>query len=217
MPVTRCPQGHFYDTDKNSSCPWCGVQNLDKDMTHSISDNVALDTEKTIAVNDHRTSLEDALPNLEEKTIAMNYRNKNSVSTDGATVAIVKKRIGIDPVVGWLVCTKGAEKGRDYRIHTEKNSIGRSDSMDIVIKGDETISRVNHAFLMHNPKKNTFRITNGEGRGLVYVNGDDVSTFAELKAYDVIEMGDTSFAFIPFCNDKFNWTEQKEAINDHED
>ena len=33
MPVIQCPNGHYYDTDKNGSCPWCGVQGLDDEAT----------------------------------------------------------------------------------------------------------------------------------------------------------------------------------------
>lgn len=204
MSVTRCPNGHFYDSDKNSSCPWCGAANLDNDLTRNIP-MAEDDTEKTVAATNHIPAPAD--DGGEGKTVSLSASQTGTSAVEGATVAIIRKKTGIDPVVGWLVCVKGAEKGRDYRIHSEKNTIGRSDSMDIVIKGDETISRASHAFLMHNPKKNTFRITNGEGRGLIYVNGDDVSTYIELKPYDLIEMGESAFIFIPFCSDKFSWNE----------
>ena len=37
----------------------------------------------------------------------------------------------MDPVTGWLVCIEGPSKGRDYKIMTEKNFLGRSETMDI--------------------------------------------------------------------------------------
>lgn len=62
------------------------------------------------------------------------------------------KKVGIDPVVGWLVCIKGPSRGRDYRIRSGRNGIGRSDAMDVPIAGDDTVSRENHAFLVYEPQ-----------------------------------------------------------------
>ena len=69
---------------------------------------------------------------------------------------------GIDPVVGWIVCVEGQDKGRDYRIRTERNFIGRNDSNDIVIKGDDSISRERHAIISFNPRTNSFRLAPGD-------------------------------------------------------
>lgn len=176
MAMIRCPQGHFYDPEKNSSCPWCGVPELDLDATRFAGEG------KTLRLSGSATP-----------------------SDEGQTVALVRKKIGIDPVVGWLVCVEGPEKGRDYRIRSEKNAIGRGEEMDIVIKGDETISRSNHAFIIYNPKKRTFRIQAGESRGLVYLNGEEVAVSEELKPYDAIEIGQTRLLFVPFCGEKFEW------------
>jgi hypothetical protein len=124
---------------------------------------------------------------------------------DDHTVALVKKKIGIDPVVGWLVCVEGAEKGKDYRIHTEKNKIGRSENMDIIIKSDSSISRENHAFIVFNPRQNIFRVQSGESRGLIYVNGEEVLASRELAVSDIIEIGEGKYRFVPFCGENFTW------------
>jgi hypothetical protein len=73
-----------------------------------------------------------------------------------------KERLGgIDPVVGWLVCIEGPDRGRDYRIHTERNFIGRAPTMDIAITGDPAISWDNQAVLSYNPRRHTFRLAPG--------------------------------------------------------
>jgi hypothetical protein len=123
----------------------------------------------------------------------------------GETVGLMVKKHNMDPVVGWLVCIEGGEQGRDYRIRSEKNSIGRSELMDIAIGGDDTISRDNHAYLVFNPKNGIYRLQAGESRGLVYVNGEEVINYVELKAYDVIEIGETKLSFVPFCGEQFQW------------
>jgi hypothetical protein len=128
----------------------------------------------------------------------------------GHTIALIKKKMGIDPVVGWLVCVEGVEKGRDYRLHSEKNWIGRSESMDIIIK-DPAISRENHAAVVYDPRKETFDIRPGEVRGMVYVNGEEAAKSLNLSPYDRIELGDSKFLFIPFVGGDFNWREKSDG------
>ncbi|MFI3187628.1 MAG: FHA domain-containing protein [Methylococcaceae bacterium] len=118
---------------------------------------------------------------------------------------MVRKKTGIDPVVGWLVCVDGPEKGRDYRIRSEKNYIGRDASMDICISGDETISRENHAMISFNPKNLNFRIAPGSSRGMVYLNNEEVDVPENLKPYDLIEIGQCKLMFVSFCGEKFQW------------
>jgi len=123
----------------------------------------------------------------------------------GKTVGVYNRKLGIDPVVGWLVAITGKEKGNDYRVTAEKNFIGRSEKMDISIPGDESISRENHAVISFNPKNHKFRLFPGESKGLVYLNDDEVVTPIELNIHDIIEIGQTKLMFIPFCNQNLNW------------
>jgi hypothetical protein len=118
-------------------------------------------------------------------------------------VGVVRKQLGIDPVVGWLVCIEGAQRGRDYRLHSERNLIGRAAEMDVCITGDEAISRTAHAAIVFEPRQRTFRLSTGEGRGLVYLNGEVVEGMTKLEANAVIELGQTKLMFIPF---PFAWT-----------
>ncbi len=147
----------------------------------------------------------------DEKTMAFNQAASPAstpaqpVASENRTIGMFRKKLGIEPVVGWLICVEGADRGRDYRIISEKNFIGRSEKMDISIAGDETISRDGHAIISYNPKKNLFRIYPGESRGIVYLNDDEVIGATELNAYDVIEIGQSKLLFIPFCGEKFQW------------
>jgi pSer/pThr/pTyr-binding forkhead associated (FHA) protein len=111
--------------------------------------------------------------------------------------------------VGWLVCVEGPDRGRDYRIHTERNYIGRAPTMDIAITGDPAISRDNHAVLSYNPKRHTFRLAPGESRGIVYLNDEEVDSTIELQPYDRIELGETKLLFVPFCGERFVWSAEQ--------
>lgn len=179
MQLTRCDNGHYYDASKHSSCPHCGVQNLD------------IDFQKTVA----------------KRPSDAGSRPSEAAAGEGKTVGMYHKKMGIDPVVGWLVCVVGPDHGKDFRIHSERNFIGRSEKMDIAILGDETVSRDNHAIVSYNPKQNIFRIYPGESRGLAYLNDEEVITPMELKPFDVIELGQSKLVFVPFCSDKFVWNQ----------
>lgn len=199
MAITRCPNGHFYDPQNSPSCPWCAVPEAAPEGTRQV-------TSSTIPLQNNRGSTIRVSPQNALKPPA----NRSSID-EGHTVAVVRKKTGIDPVVGWLVCIKGPDRGRDYQIRSEKNSIGRSDSMDICISGDETISRNDHAFVVYDPKKNTFRIQAGLSRGLVYLNGEEVISSETMKAYDQIEMGESRFLFVPLCGENFQWENEKNS------
>lgn len=111
----------------------------------------------------------------------------------------------VEAVCGWVVCISGARQGKDYKIKNGKNFIGRADDMDIQILGDEKISRRNHGIIVFDQKKMETVLLPGDANGIVYLNGDAVYTPAVLNAYDVIEIGNSQFLFIPFCGEHFMW------------
>ena len=201
MALKRCDKGHYYDPASYNSCPSCGY-NIDFQATQAhrsnTSDSEAV-TQARSSSNTEAVTQPRSVPGVKQQDAAARQRDS------GITVAIVRKKIGIDPVVGWLVCVDGSEKGRDYRIRSEKNYIGRDASMDICISGDETISRENHAMISFNPRNFRFTIAPGSSRGLVYLNGEEVGIPEDLKPYDLIELGQSKLMFIAFCGDKFQW------------
>ena len=123
------------------------------------------------------------------------------------TVGDMQQSMGLEPVVGWLVCIEGAEKGKDYRLLGRINTIGRSEKMDVCIKGDPTISKENHARLGYDPKNNRFRLIPAASSNNIYLNEDVVDMPTPLKAYDVMEFGQTKLVFIPLCSSRFSWAD----------
>ncbi len=203
MDMKRCPQGHFYDASRAATCPYC-IGNDNKN--------------KTIAINATYPQTNDMNPTdnvLKTRPIQQKSVNPIPVTRpledpkqkekENKTVALVYKETGMDPVTGWLVCIDGTNKGKDYRLHSAKNMIGRSEKMDVCIAGDDTVSRDIHAIVSFEPRKSIFRIYQGESKSLVYLNGEEVINPEELKAYDCIEIGKTKLLFIPFCGENFKW------------
>ncbi|MEG0498038.1 MAG: FHA domain-containing protein [Carnobacterium sp.] len=127
------------------------------------------------------------------------------VDEDDKTMPYLGEVDGIDPVTAWLVCIEGPQMGRDYRILSEKNFIGRAEDMHIRIIGDNSISKRNHAVIVYDPKKRNFFLLPGDASGLAYLNNEAVYTPTELAAYDIIQLGRSMFLFIPLCGVHFEW------------
>jgi hypothetical protein len=192
MANQRCDNGHYFDTEKNISCPHCGVPGLNIDETLIKGASAErYDTEVPTRAQGMRTN--------------MGHHAGGNVTDPTATVAVMPRKIGIDPVVGWLVCTEGADKGRDFRIKSEKNFIGRDPSMDICVAGDNGISRVKHAILNFDLRSMAYLLMPGESHSNVYVNGELVLSPRAIEAYDIIELAETKLIFIPLCGERFNW------------
>lgn len=126
----------------------------------------------------------------------------------GATEVDLEEQLfkdDIKPVCGWLVCISGPRQGKDYKIVNGKNFIGRADDMDIQILGDNRISRRNHCVIVYDEKQGKTVMLPGDSNGIVYLNGEAVYTPTQLQEYDVIEMGESQFLFMPFCGEHFKW------------
>ena len=198
MALKRCENGHYFDPGKHTSCPSCGVQMIDV----PTRPKAGLDAPP-------------APPAAAQKAAAPGggagagggAQKASAAADDGVTVALGVKKQGIDPVVGWLVCTAGPDRGRDYRIRSERNFIGRGEEMDIAIRGDNTISRENHASITFNPRNRQFRLHSGIGRGLVYLNDEQIDEASAIKHGDRIDLGQTKLIFVPLVGETFTWEE----------
>ena len=192
MDMRQCAQGgHFYDASIHTACPYCSTSN--------VGATVALDMGRTMPLNPP-PGPQAAGQGADNRT-----RAQGAAGDSGRTVAIIREELGIDPVVGWLISVDGKEKGRDYRIHTDNNYIGRGEKMDICIRGDDTVSRENHAVIVYDSREKAFYLTPGGGRSIVRLNDKGLFNTAELKAYDAIEIGMTKLIFLPLCGENFDW------------
>ena len=111
----------------------------------------------------------------------------------------------IQPVVGWLVCTEGPDKGRDFRLRTGRNYLGRSPMMEVCIPADMAISRERHATVLYDAKRFAFWAAPGQGTGQLFLNGEAVEAPKPMKAEDVLELGQTKLVLIPFCGENRSW------------
>ena len=114
------------------------------------------------------------------------------------------------PVVGWLVCIEGNDRGRDFRLHAGYNSIGKNPENDVSIPSDHTISRDRHAVIAYDQEENLYFFAPANGVNLLRLNGKVLMSPSEIKANDVLTIGKSKLLFIPLCSDKFQWGNDEE-------
>lgn len=238
MEMRKCVNGHYYDASVNSECPYCkSGTNAGRTVSLGAAQGSGAGgsmmdgdgSSKTIPMGygaqpQFTGSASAAVDDDgDSKTMPMGYSGHASSGMqsspvfskgddDGRTIAVVHQDMGIDPVVGWLVCVSGKEKGRDYRIHSDNNYIGRSEKMDICVRGDETISRENHAVVSYDTIDKIYYFSPGDGRNIVRHNGKAIFQTVELNAYDRVIVGKTELIFMPLCGKDFEWSNEDAAI-----
>ncbi len=119
------------------------------------------------------------------------------------TLAYIEENI--EPVVAWLVCIEGSEKGKDYKLKDGRNFVGSNFDMDICILGDEKIAKDNHFSISYNSKQRVFVISPGITGNIVYVDKKALYETKVLENFSLVEVSNTKLVFIQFCGDNFSW------------
>jgi hypothetical protein len=205
MAMLSCPKGHWFDTAENATCPYCNNAAADAGATVPVIPEDRVGVTLPVLPED-RVGV--TLPVMPEDRVGVTLPvMPEDRASNGKTMPLMRENSGIDPVVGWLVCTSGKDKGKDYKIHADNNYIGKSQKMDICILGDETISFENHAIISYDTRDKIFYLAPASGRAIIRHNGKPALTAVELASYDDIEIGNTKLKFIPFCGEKFDWSD----------
>ena len=136
-----------------------------------------------------------------EETIWVNQIEQ--VDND-VTVGIYSDFKGNDFVTGWIVCVEGPDKGRDYRLHSGYNRIGRNMSLDINPVNDLKVSNACHCSIVYESRKNQFYFVPESGN-ISYLNNKLEETVQILKSGDCLQLGSSEFEFIAFCRGERKW------------
>lgn len=190
MNITKCPYGHFYDSDKFDSCPGCNNESDDNFDRDDISD------QKTVA----KVNIDMELGNQ------LTERYLESVYDDDKTISLSFVKDNCRPVCGWLICISGSQKGRSLDVFSGRNFAGRAKSMDIRLTDDDAISRDKHFSVVYDPRNIKFAIVSGNGE--TQLNGKTINGAADLHEDDEILVGKTKYLFVPYCNEERNWNEK---------
>ena len=131
--------------------------------------------------------------------------NHEDIGRLGASIGLMESTIDRSPVVGWIVCVEGPEKGRDYRIRAGKNMVGRSWKMDICIAKDQKLMPTNHAVILFDAADCSFRLEHGDAEADCFKNGEQVTETVLLEENDRICFGESEFVFVPYCKPGRLW------------
>lgn len=206
MTLVKCPNGHYYDSSRfGNNCPHCGMSgaaSIGADQT-TVPLNIPDAPQPANEVTEPLTASQPVVSQSANVTAP-------TVSDDDRTLPVTADMLdGMAekpaPVVGWLVCTDGVNKGTDYRLHQGRNFVGRSPEMDVCILGDNTVSRSSHAIVVYDPRSNVYLAQPGSSKELFYVNDKLVLNPVELKTMDLLNIGDTKLMFVPLCGEQFHW------------
>jgi hypothetical protein len=123
--------------------------------------------------------------------------------------AVKRTEFHQDPVVGWLVVVGGPGLGAFRPIYEGNNTIGRSSSQRIPLDfGDDAISSEEQAYLRYDSiDRKYLLVPNLAKTNIVAVNEKKPTGAVELSAMDLVTVGRTQLAFVPFCGVEFDWSE----------
>lgn len=118
-----------------------------------------------------------------------------------------------DPVVGFLVVVGGPGLGSHRPVFEGNNTVGRAASNRVPLDfGDDAISSDAQGYIRYDSNDRSFLfVPNLAKTNVVSVNDKRPTAAVELKAMDVITLGRTQVAFVPFCGTDFDWSEISDA------
>lgn len=183
MDMKQCSAGHFYDASKYASCPYCGEAPRANAVPFTGSPNAGIG-----------------------ETVPIYQPDPVYDPAGQETIAIIEE---FDPIVGWLVCVEGPDKGADFGIHNQVNYIGRDSSMDINIANDPTVSRERQISLVYDQRSRKFYVGMTGGASIVRLNSVPLIATTEIKLGDKLEVGRTVLMFVPLCGEAFDWDWEK--------
>lgn len=238
MAITTCPNGHRYDSDTNRTCPYCNSAQSDSNFNWSEMDVTSTSkTEPIGGFGGGGGGYSGATEPINTYGGNFGSRNKGGGGADviGATVAIdvTGQDIGggtgrrqteddtasaynqaeyqHQPVVGWLVCIEGPDKGKDFCLHGAKSTVGRRKDSSVILS-DPKISRKGFpALIVYDDRKShQFYLASGDAasENNVELGGNMLLGQSVINPYDEIRIEDTVLVFVPFCGDEFYWKEE---------
>jgi hypothetical protein len=215
----QCPRFHLYNAPEgqDTGCPVCAAQQAEAQVelarTRGIWGDAPVATSASqpgAAPGSEPAAPDDVSQHTTVPSHGVGHRAAPGMAPmgnpGGKTVGIYA-HLGsaVDPVVGWLACVDGPDKGRDWRLVSGRNAIGRADGMPVRLASDTSVSRDRHAVVSFDPRRRSFSLAPGEGSGLVYCNGQEVVMPVTLVPLDRIELGASTLVFVPLVGANFSW------------
>jgi len=189
MATKRCPNGHQYDsTIYGDNCPFC------PESGHTRVNSPATDATRPVggtnpygAINAETGATRPMQDNMEPvgggHTVIRSLGPTGAPNPDGGR-----------KVVGVLVSYTVNPAGEVYKIYEGRNMIGRNNTSDIVITGDEMMSG-NHLLIFYNEAEGIYWANDQFSSNGTYINGKFSRGDTQIKTNDVIVIGRSKFLF----------------------
>ena len=195
-----CVNGHNYDADQHTICPFCPVAGTVTDYEKTLMDF------KSTQIFDEGNSQQFKKTQLNEETHDFKttpvlgaagtageshpFKRTSIVMDENAAAGKPMQQTAQRKLVGWLVTFSNSDYGQDYKLYVGKNKIGSGAEMDIVIH-DPAVSAEHTTILF---RDNEFLIKDNFSTNGTKINGVTVDE-AKLKEGDELKLGSTSFKF----------------------
>lgn len=113
--------------------------------------------------------------------------------------------VGRRKVVGCLICVRGAMMGEGFWLVEGHNDIGRSANLEVVLSKELTVSRLAHACITYEEKRNQYSLAVAKDKKDVLYQEKVVEDPVLLKSGTDIQIGQCILRFVAFCNKGFSW------------
>ena len=190
-----CKNGHNYDAEQNSVCPYCPVISNDPNYKKTLNDfkNTQVFSEsqefsKTLANEDAGDFLTTRV--IDEITGSQSLRQTQIAKDQNPGAAAPSPQLEKRKLVGWLVTFNNDQYGQDYKLYSGKNKIGSAPGCDIIIY-DPSVSG-EHTTIFY--RENEFLIKDNFSTNGTIVNGKSV-TDGKIKEGDMLRLGNTVLKF----------------------
>lgn len=203
MPNTvQCPNGHYFDLSRFQFCPFCGAPAVRQQQPEQTAYNQPPMPPQPEQV----TYNQPPMPQPEQVAYNQPPMPPMPPMPPAPPVPpVVGGEKNTAPTVGWLVGLEGPCAGKSYSLREQRNFIGRSPAMDIVLSEDDQTAEDRHAIITYVPKSRKFYAQPGASRQLYEVNGEAVIDTKVLSADDRLTIGASVFRFVPLCGEAFGW------------
>jgi len=192
-----CVNGHNYDADLHSLCPFCpasGNVNYDEKTLMDFKNTQVFDDgnnqqfAKTV-IDEENTDFKTTAA-AGGKGAEHPFKRTSIVMGETPAAATPLQQTEKRKLVGWLVTFSNDEYGQDFKIYAGKNKIGSGAGSDIVIN-DPSISAEHTTILF---RENDFLIKDNFSTNGTKINGVTVDE-GKLKEGDELKLGNTIFKF----------------------
>jgi len=97
-------------------------------------------------------------------------------------------------LTGFLVTYSHALNGEFFPLYEGKNYVGRSDSSNVIIQGDSSVSE-KHLSILYRTVDRKFKFKDEQSSNGTFINGELIDE-GELKNHDLIRIGSTQLVFM---------------------